>query len=411
MLGSRRGSRRGAARTGARAGAALAALALLLAGCGGGDGGHRAATAARVAGTLGPAEGELNLVALQGDIENGGNDPRVDWVTPFQERTGCTVSWRTARTTQEMTDLMSNPARRYDGVLAPPEVSGRLVAGKQVAQVNTDLVDGYKKLEPKLRNLLKKDGDVFGVPYLWGANVLMYDARTVPAPSSWGALYDPDQARRYAGRIVVRDSPLSIADAALYLKASDRKLKITDPYSLTPKQLAAVRRLLERQRPSVRDYWTDSADAVSAFAAGGAVLGGGSPYQADVLGRAGRGVQTADPSEGVTGWMSAWMIGARAAHPNCMYQWLRWTASPDVQAQVAAWSGVAPANPQACSGERAKSGFCDAYRVGDRDRLNGILFARTPSAVCVGGPDKGERRCTDYVEWSRAWIEATKLAR
>ncbi|MFC0041182.1 extracellular solute-binding protein [Actinomadura rayongensis] len=401
------GAARGGRRTGAAAG--LAALVLALGGCGGGE--ARKADAAPVAGTVGGGEGELNLVVLPGDIENGGTDRRVDWVTPFQERTGCTVSWRTARDAQEMTDLVSNPARRYDGVLAPPEVAGRLVAGRQAAPVNTDLVDGYKKLEPKLRSLLRQDGKVYGVPYTWGSNVLMYDARTVAPPSSWGAVYDPGQARRYAGKLVMRDTPLSVADVALYLKQHDRELKIKDVYALSPRQLAAVRGILEKQRPSVRAYWKTPAQAVSAFAADGAVLGVGSPYQADVLGRAGHGVRTADPAEGVTGWATAWMIGARAAHPNCMYEWLRWTATPDVQQQVAEWSGVAPANPQACSGERAKSGFCVAYRVGDRDRLDRIVFARTPTAVCGGGPDKGERKCTDYIEWTRVWIEATKLAK
>ena len=41
-----------------------------------------------------------------------------------------------------------------------------------------------------------------------------------------------------------------------------------------------------------------------------------------------------------------------------MYQWLQWTSSPDVQQQVAEWTGVAPANPRRCSGDRLKPGFC-----------------------------------------------------
>ncbi|MES9541026.1 extracellular solute-binding protein [Actinomadura sp. NPDC000600] len=384
--------------------AAAALAAAVLGGCSGGD--DKPVGVAKVMSTLGPGEGALNLLTLPGSVESGATDPRVDWVTPFQERTGCKIGMKVVKTPEEMADLMRDGNRRYDGVAAPPEVAGRLVEENQVVPINPDLVDGYKKLEPKLRKLLERDGKHYGLPYVWGSNLLMYDTRTVPPPAGWAALFDPAQARRYAGRIVMRDSPLAIAEAALYLKGRQRKLKIRDPYSLTPAQLAAAGRVLAAQRPFVGEYWDRPADAVSAFAGGRAVLGQAWPYHLDVLNRASRPVQGVIPAEGATGWMDAWMIGARAEHPNCMYQWLQWTASPDVQQQVAEWTGVAPANPQACSGDRLKSGFCAAYHVGDRGYLGKIIFAHAPSKACGGGSDKKD--CTDYAEWTRTWIQATK---
>ncbi|HEY8480748.1 MAG TPA: extracellular solute-binding protein [Spirillospora sp.] len=384
--------------------AATLLAAVVVASCGDDE---EPAGAARVASTLGPGEGALTLVTLPGSVESGTSDPRVDWVTPFEERTGCKVGLKVARTPEEMTDLMRDRGRRYDGVVAPPEVAGQLIAERQATPVNTDLVDGFKKLEPKLRRLLRRDGRQYGVPYVWGANLLMYDTRAVPPPSSWAALFDPDEAGRHSRKLIMRDSPLAIAEAALYLRRKRPKLKIDDPYSLTPAQLRAAGRVLARQRPHVGEYWRRPADAVSAFAGGRAVLGQGWPYHVDVLTRASRPVQAVVPSEGVTGWMDAWMIGARVEHPNCMYQWLQWTASPDVQQQVAEWTGVAPANPQACSGDRLKPGFCSAYHVGDRDYLDDVIFAHTPTKSCDGESDGND--CTDYTEWRRTWIEATKL--
>ncbi|MEV3922102.1 ABC transporter substrate-binding protein [Actinomadura coerulea] len=391
-----------------KAAAALAAAAALgaagLGACSGGD--DKPVGVAKVVSTLGPGEGALNLLTLPGSVESGGTDPRVDWVTPFQERTGCKIGLKVVKTPEEMADLMRDRGRRYDGVAAPPEVAGRLVEENQAVPINPDLVDGYKKLEPRLRKLLERDGKHYGLPYVWGSNLLMYDTRAVPPPAGWAALFDPAEARRYSGKIVMRDSPLAIAEAALYLKGRQRKLKIRDPYSLTPAQLAAAGRVLARQRQYVGEYWDLPADAVSAFAGGRAVLGQAWPYHADVLNRASRPVQGVIPSEGATGWMDAWMIGARVQHPNCMYQWLQWTASPDVQQQVAEWTGVAPANPQACSGDRLKSGFCAAYHVGDRGYLDKIVFAHAPSKTCGG--ESGEKDCTDYAEWTRTWIQATR---
>ncbi|PRX05002.1 UNVERIFIED_ORG: putative spermidine/putrescine transport system substrate-binding protein [Actinomadura viridilutea] len=386
-----------------------AVLATTLGACSGDEG--QPVGTVRVASSLGPGEGALNLVTLPGYIENGGSDPRVDWVTPFQERTGCKVGLKVVGTVQEMTEVMQKKSRRYDGVAAPPEVAGQLIESKDVAPVNPGLIDGYRKLEPRLRNLLKRGKTVYGVPYVWGTNLLMYDTRSVqPAPTSWAALFDPDQARRYSGRLVMRDSPLTIAEAALYLRSKRRKLGIKDPYSLTRRQLDAAARVLAEQRPHVKMYWGLPADPVSAFAGGEAAVGQVWPYQVDVLSRAGKPVQGVAPSEGVTGWMNAWMIGARAEHPNCMYQWLQWTISPDVQQQIAEWSGVAPANPQACGGDRLRAAFCNAYHVGDRDYLDKVIFAHTPSRQCGTGDGaaKGRRDCTDYAEWTKAWYEATK---
>src|SRR5688572_7422259 len=40
---------------------------------------------------IGPGEGELNLVIWAGYAERGATDPAYDWVTPFQDATGCQV--------------------------------------------------------------------------------------------------------------------------------------------------------------------------------------------------------------------------------------------------------------------------------------------------------------------------------
>jgi putative spermidine/putrescine transport system substrate-binding protein len=387
--------------------AAVATIILLaLAGCSGGGGDDPGDdSTVRVAQTIGQGEGALTLVAWPGYAENGSSDPRVNWVTPFEERTKCRVSVKYAETAEEMTELLSDPGRRYDGVSAPPEVTGRLIAGRQVAPVNPDLIDAHKDLEPRLRALLKSDGKVMGVPFVWGVNQLMYDPRAVrPAPTSWAALFDPAEAKKHRGRLVVRDTPLTLGDAALYLKTARRSLKIKNPYELTRGQLDAATDLLTKQRPNVVKYWRHPSDGVDAFATGDAVLGEVWPYHVDVLTRAGRSVTGVTPREGVTGWMDAWMIGARAEHPNCMYQWLNWMTSPDVQQQVAEWDGVAPANPQACSRDRLKAGFCRAYHVGDRDYLEKVTFAKTPMRAC----GNGRNDCTDYADWKRAWATALR---
>ena len=52
-----------------------------------------------------------------------------------------------------------------------------------------------------------------------------------PDPDSWSVAFDA--ASPYRGKVTAYDHPMSIADAALYLKATQPDLGITDVYELT----------------------------------------------------------------------------------------------------------------------------------------------------------------------------------
>ncbi|MCZ4491804.1 MAG: extracellular solute-binding protein family 1 [Conexibacter sp.] len=77
--------------------AVLAAVALFVAaGCGGGSssssggasGSVKPGSDAKPMAKLGAGEGKLNIIAWAGYAEDGSTDPKVDWVTPFEKKTG-----------------------------------------------------------------------------------------------------------------------------------------------------------------------------------------------------------------------------------------------------------------------------------------------------------------------------------
>src|SRR3954469_10340392 len=88
----------------------LPALALVAAACG--SGGSAAPTgapsqgtpstvpgsagpspsAAAAAPTVGPGEGQLNIIIWAGYAEDGSNVKEYDWVHPFEQQTGCKVN-------------------------------------------------------------------------------------------------------------------------------------------------------------------------------------------------------------------------------------------------------------------------------------------------------------------------------
>jgi putative spermidine/putrescine transport system substrate-binding protein len=387
---------------------AVVAAALLLAACGsestptGGSSGGPAAPPSLAAPTsIGATEGELNIIAWAGYAEDGTNDKAVDWVTPFEKQSGCQVNVKIGNTSDEMVTLMKTG--QYDGVSASGDATLRLIYSGDVAPVNTSLVPHYATVAEFLKNRPwnSVNNQMYGIPHGWGANVLAWRAdKVTPAPDSWSVVFDP--ASPYKGKVTAYDSPIYIADAALYLKATKPDLKITNPYELDDTQFQAAVDLLKQQKSLVGEYWADYTKAVQALESGDTVVG--TQWQVNVnLVNAGKKakVESTVPKEGSTGWSDTWMVSAKAKHPNCMYKWMDWITSPEVNAQVAEWFGEAPAQTEACTHTADKS-HCTTYHALDKAYADRISYWTTPTKNC--GDARGNT-CKDYAAWTQAWTE------
>ena len=375
-------------------------------GCGGGDssssGGNSVAPPKKIEplAKLGAGEGKLNIIAWAGYAEDGSSDPKVDWVTPFEKKTGCQVNVKIGNTSDEMVTLMRTG--QYDGVSASGDATLRLIAGGDVAPVNTDLVPNYADVFPGLKNqpFNSVDGQMYGIPHGRGANILMWRSDKVKTPlDSWAAVFD--QASQYKGKVTAYDSPIYIADAALYLKSKQPDLKIDNPYELDDKQFQASVDLLKQQRGNIGEYWSDYTKEQSAFANGNSEVGTTWQIIANLLEGDKVPIKTTLPKEGGTGWSDTWMIASKAAHPNCMYMWMDWIISPKVNAEVAEWFGEAPSNAKACA-QTAVKNHCQIFHAADQAYFDRVSFWTTPRKDC--GDSRGAV-CKDYSDWVQAWTD------
>jgi putative spermidine/putrescine transport system substrate-binding protein len=389
--------------------AVIAAAALFAAaGCGnsgsassGGSGGSvKPGSNVKPLAKVGASEGKLNIIAWAGYAEDGSTDPKVDWVTPFEKQSGCQVNVKVGNTSDEMVTLMRTG--RYDGVSASGDATLRLIAGGDVAPVNTDLVPNYADVFDGLKNkgFNSVDGQMYGIPHGRGANILMWRSDKITKPlDSWSAVFD--QASPYKGKVTAYDSPIYIADAAVYLKSTKPDLKITDPYELDDKQFQAAVDLLKAQRANIGEYWADYTKEQQAFANGNSQVGTTWQVIANLLEGDKVKVKTTLPKEGATGWSDTWMISSKAQHPNCMYKWMNWIISPKANAQVAEWFGEAPSNRKSCA-ETAVKDHCKIFHAGDEAYFDKVSFWTTPRKDC--GDDRGAV-CKDYSQWVQAWTD------
>jgi len=347
---------------------------------------------------VGAGEGQLDIIAWPGYIERGESDKAYDWVTGFEKDTGCKVSVKTAATSDEMVSLMTKGG--YDLVTASGDASLRLIAGKRVQPINTALIPNWKNLDPRLQNggWYVVDQQVYGTPYQWGPNVLLYNTNVFKQPpTSWAVVFEPQalpDGKPNKGRVQAYDGPIYIADAALYLKSTQPALGIQDPYELNESQYQAVLDLLRKQQPLVHRYWHDATVQMSDVKNEGVVASSSWGYMVNSLKADNQPVASTIPKEGATGWADTTMLHSQAKHPNCAYKWMDWSLQPKVQGDVAAWFGSLPAVPAACTGSELLG--AEGCKTNGFDNFDKIAFWKTPQAA--GG------KFVPYSRWTQDYI-------
>ncbi|MCQ4630848.1 MULTISPECIES: ABC transporter substrate-binding protein [Shinella] len=351
---------------------------------------------------LGAGEGEVSIVAWAGYIERGETDKNYDWVTEFEKKTSCKVTVKTAATSDEMVALMNEGG--FDLVTASGDASLRLVAGKRVQPINTDLIPSWKTVDERLQNAPwhTVNGVHYGTPYLWGPNVLMYntDAFKDEAPKSWNVVFEemtlPD-GKSNKGRVQAYDGPIHIADAAQYLMAHKPDLGIKDPYELNEDQYKAALDLLRVQRTLVGRYWHDAMIQIDDFKNEGVVASGSWPFQVNLMQAEKQKIASTFPEEGVTGWSDTTMLHAESQHPNCAYMWMEHSLSAKVQGDAAAWFGAVPSVPAACKGNALLTD--EGCKTNGFENFEKIHFWRTPVAKC-----ESQSECVPYHRWVSDYI-------
>ncbi len=375
-------------------------LALALVGCTAGGG--QAEVGPGMVEEIGEGEGQVDIIAWAGYIERGDTDPSFDWVTAFEEETGCTVNVKTAATSDEMVALMNEGG--FDLVTASGDASLRLISGGRVQPINIDLIENWDTVDSRLQDAPwhTVDGVHYGVPYQWGSNVLMYNTEAFggEVPTSWNVVFEETtlaDGASNAGRVQAFDGPIYIADAALYLMHHNPELGIEDPYELNRDQFNAALDLLRQQRALVGRYWHDAFIQIDDFTNEGVAASSSWPFQVNLLRAGGAPIDSVVPEEGATGWADQTMMHVDAPHPNCAYMWLNHSINPKLQGDLAAWFGSVPAVLDACTGNELLTD--EGCSVNGLDNFERIHFWRTPTTQCAT-----QDECVPYHEWVTQYV-------
>jgi len=266
-------------------------------------------------------------------------------VRGFEESHHCKISASYMGSSDELVaKLRGGSASNYDVISPSSDVASSIARTGLAAPLDLSKIPSYPQLSSKLRDLplVKANGQVYGVPFMWGPNPLLYDTTVFSqAPDSWAIFWDS----RYKGKISVWDDLSTVYMAAQILGYD--KPDASQLYNLTDEQLAAVKKKLLELKPNVRKMWTTGGELTNLFQNHEVVLAMGWPLNTNDLRKLHFPIGEMIPKENTTGWIDHLMITAASKNKDLAHAFLEYMIEAQTQKLVTDRTHYTPANPGA----------------------------------------------------------------
>jgi putative spermidine/putrescine transport system substrate-binding protein/spermidine/putrescine transport system substrate-binding protein len=276
-------------------------------------------------------------------VWEGYADP--SFVKAFEDQYHCKVSASYMGSSDELTTkLNGGAASNYDIISPSSDVATAIALKGFAAPLDLTKLPSYSQLSPQLTSLslVRMNGQVYGVPFMWGPDPMIYDTTAfAQPPDSWNVLWDP----KYRGRISVWDDLSTI-----YMTAQVLGYDKPDPsqlYNLSDEQLEAVKKKLLELKPNIRKMWSTGGELTNLFQNHEIVAAMGWPLMTNQLRKVNFPAGETIPKENTTGWIDHLMITSASENKELAYQFVEYMMAAQTQKKVADVTGYTPANPGA----------------------------------------------------------------
>ncbi len=280
----------------------------------------------------------LNLLVWEGYA-----DP--SYVKAFEAQNHCKVSASYMGSSDELVaKLRGGSPGTYDVISPSSDVATMIATSGLAAPLDLGKLPSYGQLSPQLTSLslVRVKGDVYGVPFMWGPNPMIYDTTAFPqAPDSWNVMWDPNLKQK-----------ISVWDdlSTVYMAAQVLGYDKPDPghlYNLSDDELNAVKKKLIELKPNIRKMWSTGGELTNLFQNHEIVLAMGWPLNTVELKKKNFPVGETIPTENTTGWIDHLMITAGSDNKELAYKFLEYMIEARTQKAVTDITHYTPANPHA----------------------------------------------------------------
>jgi spermidine/putrescine-binding protein len=275
-------------------------------------------------------------------VWEGYADP--SFIRAFEESHHCKIQAAYMGSSDELVaKLRGGSAANYDVISPSSDVATAITTAGLAAPLDLTKLPSYPQLSQKLRDmpLVRANGNVYGVPFVWGPNPLLYDTTAFPkAPTSWADLWAPN----LKSKISLWDDLSSICMAAQVLGFDH-----PDPnhiYNLTDAELDQVKKKLIELKPNIRKFWSTGGELTNLFENHEVVAAMGWPLMTNQLRQSNFPIGETIPNENTTGWIDHLMITSASQNKELATEFLEYMIQAQTQKQVVDVTGYDPANSQ-----------------------------------------------------------------
>lgn len=273
---------------------------------------------------------EVRLLSFEGYADDS-------WKAPFEETSGCEVAVSYVGGVDEMFAKMAgSDGADFDLVSIDTSLFPRYIDAGLLQPFDDSKIPNLANLLPAFQSVdvVSRGSDRLGVPIAWGSIGLIYDADEMAvAPTSWAAMWDPDNAQRV---IALDDTNNNVVTAALLLG-------LEDPFNLSEDEMIQVRDKLIELKGNLLSYYAGFEDGVEVWESGSAImmLSMGEPQLGQLRERGYNAVYSI-PDEGAIGWLDTWALSAGAEDLECAHAWVNHMLTAEVGTELNSNYGYGP---------------------------------------------------------------------
>jgi putative spermidine/putrescine transport system substrate-binding protein/spermidine/putrescine transport system substrate-binding protein len=280
----------------------------------------------------------LNLLVWEGYA-----DP--SFIKAFEDANHCKVTASYMGSSDELVaKLRGGSAGNYDVISPSSDVATSIVAAELAAPLDLTKIPSYDQLSPQLVSLplVRSRGQVYGVPFMWGPDPIIYDSTVFSQPpDSWNVMWDS----KYKGKVSVWDDL-----STMYMAAQVLGYDKPDPshlYNLSDQELDVVKKKLLELKPNIRKMWSTGGELTNLFQSHEIVIAMGWPLNTADLKKSGFPAGETIPRENTTGWIDHLMITAGSENKELAHKFLEYMVEAKTQKAVTDKTHYVPANSQA----------------------------------------------------------------
>lgn len=273
------------------------------------------------------AKEELNILTWEGYAEDL-------WIEEFEKTHDVKVNRTYVGSNDEYMAKLAAGGGDYDVVTIVSSLAQAAISAGFVEPLDLDKLSNYDQIFEGFRNstVNKKGDEVYGVPTFWGTSPVTVSAE-VPADADFSVLFDP----KYAGKISMWDDVSTIGDVANYLGYENL-------WTLSDEQLEEVKKVMIKQKPLIRKYWSNAGEVIELFASGEIVASNSWNYITQALIAEGHDVREFVPGRAI-GWMDSNFVIKGTENADLAHQFIDHLIAAESQGKIAGYTGYTVTNP------------------------------------------------------------------